>query len=127
MFSRASPPAKRVNWSLDVTEWKRTCRWTPTVSHYAHDFETDWDQAKTRLVRRDFPSTALKIATGATKVVMEVDDPSGDRDACVVLVVWLVRDSGFWRVTHLGFETGKRSIDGKIPPPLVQTVSTQES
>ena len=37
---------------------------------------------------------------------VKLDDIKAERNpnARVVLVVWLVKDSGFWRVTHLGFD-----------------------
>jgi hypothetical protein len=54
---------------------------------------------------------------------MEVRDPSGDPAAGVVLVAWLAKDSGFWRISHFGFDAGRRTIDGKIPPPLVQSLA----
>jgi hypothetical protein len=44
------------------------------------------------------------------EVLMEVDDPSGDPNARVVMIVYLARDKGFWRVLHLGFDQTRRSI-----------------
>ena len=34
--------------------------WTPTVSHYVHDFEPDWAKSQGRFVRRDLPSAGLR-------------------------------------------------------------------
>lgn len=88
--------------------------WTPTVSHYAHDFETDWERAKQRLILRESNEAATKKQNAAEKsVAMLVNDPSGDPNARVVLLVWLVKDGGFWRVTHLGFDPQRRSIEGR--------------
>ncbi len=86
-------------------------RWTPTVSHYVYDFETRWDQAKKRFVRLG-PRAAKGSDSGAMEceVIMEVDAPSGDPNARVVLVVYFARDNGFWRVVHLGFDPTRRSI-----------------
>jgi hypothetical protein len=64
-----------------------------------------------RLVRRH-----LKSSQGGDndfeqcEVVMEVDDPSGDPNARVVMIIWLARDNGFWRVVHLGFDATARSV-----------------
>ena len=92
-------------------------RWTPTVSHYVKDFPTDWAAAQARMQRR--PVTRLGKQTEAAnaddecEVAMVVRDPGGDPNAQVVLLVWLARDSGFWRVTHLGFDPTARDITGK--------------
>lgn len=77
--------------------------WTPAVSHYAGDFETDWEKARARMVNRG----VTKAASGdisETELAMVVSDRSGDPAASVVMRVWLARDGGMWRVTHLGFE-----------------------
>ncbi len=87
--------------------------WTPTVAHYVKNFQTDWDRARSRF-RQTQPKA---ISTGdasamACEVLMELDDPSGDPNAKVVMVIWMAQDKGFWRVVHLGFETGARSLAG---------------
>jgi hypothetical protein len=92
--------------SLSREEWlyEVVSKWTPTVSHYVPDFPVDWEKAEKRLKLRG----PIESAEGATTcdVLMEVDNVKAGRDpnARVVLVVWLVKDSGFWRVTHLGFD-----------------------
>lgn len=88
-------------------------RWTPTVSHYTGDFDTDWDAARKRF-RRVISRTAEgdNVSPDECAVVMEVDDPNGDLNARVLLVVYMAKDSGFWRVTHLGFDPTRRSIEG---------------
>lgn len=87
-------------------------RWTPTVSHYVQDFETEWETASLRLVHRDLLVGQLSDAsTPECKVMMEVDDPKGDPNARVVLIVWMAKDTGLWRVIHLGFDTQRRSIE----------------
>ncbi len=92
-------------------------RWTPTVSHYLADFPAAWATAEARMHRRPVTRSG-KQAEGAIsddecEVAMVVRDPGGDPNAQVVLLVWLVRDSGFWRVTHLGFDPSARAIKGK--------------
>ncbi len=102
--------------SLSRDEWVHNVvyRWTPTVSHYVADFPTTWEQASTRLVNRktdaiaDHPSGAK-----LSEIAMEVDDPSGDANARVILLVWLAQDDGFWRVTQLGFDRTRRSLGEK--------------
>ena len=86
--------------------------WAPTVSHYVGDFETDWGQAAARLVRAK-ASKNQKASPEETEVYMELADPGGDPKARVVMVIWMVQDGGFWRVTHLGFDPTKRSVGNK--------------
>lgn len=88
--------------------------WAPTVSHYVSDFETEWDKAAARFVRRDLkPVKDSKNGAKECEVAMELADPNGDPKARVVMVVWMVQDGGFWRVTHLGFDPTKRSVGNK--------------
>ncbi|MGB2985895.1 MAG: hypothetical protein WBE26_08425 [Phycisphaerae bacterium] len=86
--------------------------WTPTVSHYVDNFETAWERAKARFVRGS-PRLVNGADADATEceVLMELEDPSGDPSARVVMIVWLAQDSGFWRVVHLGFDPTRRSIE----------------
>jgi hypothetical protein len=90
-------------------------RWTPTVAHYVGDFETERSKASARLIRRVSKATAGDGARfEETEVLMEVNDPSGDPSARVVMVVWLAKDKGMWRVVHLGFDPHTRSISDLI-------------
>jgi len=86
--------------------------WAPTVSHYVGDFETEWDKAAARLVRATAPSDQ-PANPEETEVYMELADPGGDPKARIVMVIWMARDGGFWRVTHLGFDPTKRSVGNK--------------
>jgi hypothetical protein len=86
--------------------------WAPTVSHYVGDFETEWGKAAARLVRAK-SNTDLKANADETEVYMELADPNGDPKARVVMVIWMVQDEGFWRVTHVGFDPTKRSVGNK--------------
>ena len=93
-------------------------RWTPTVAHYLGDFPADWESARTRLVRRDAKADpSAKDAVEMSEVAMEVRDPGGDPRANAVMLAWLVKDKGLWRVTHFGFELGRRSIRGEAAKP----------
>ena len=94
-------------------------RWTPTVSHYAADLPTDWASAGGRLVRRASKTAAgTAIATSAAddeaEVVLEVHRPGDDPASKVVLVVWLAKDNGYWRVMPPGFDR-KRSVAAQAP------------
>ncbi len=102
----------RKGMSPDEFVYNVVYRWTPTVSHYVDNFETDWESAKARFVRGGpEPANRPDANPNECKVLMELDDPSGEPDARVVMVVWLARDSGFWRVLHLGFDPRRRSIE----------------
>lgn len=85
--------------------------WTPTVAHYARELETEWAKASPRLVRRG-PTAPKDAKEGAAEcdVLMQLADPSGDPNASVVLVVWMVQDAGYWRVAHLGFDPTRRTL-----------------
>ena len=89
-------------------------RWTPTVSHYVHDFETEWEKTDARLATSR-PRTATGVATNTNQrqVLMQVNDQSGDPNARAVLVVSLVQDKGYWRVLGLWFDPYRRSIKSR--------------
>jgi hypothetical protein len=104
----------RTTISGDEFVYNVVYRWTPTVSHYVDNFQTDWEEAKARLVRSE-TETAEPPADSATaecEVLMELEDPSGDRNARVVMIIWMARDRGYWRVVHLGFDPKRRSLGG---------------
>jgi hypothetical protein len=86
--------------------------WAPTVSHYVGDFETEWDKAAARLVHGRLAKDS-KTNLEECEVQMELADPRGDPKARVVMVIWLVKDEGFWRATHLGFDSTRRSVGNK--------------
>ena len=82
--------------------------WTPTVSHYVGGFDTEWAKAEPRLVQ-----SAVRTDGEGTKkceVRMELADPDGDPGASVVMITWLTRDKGLWRVTHVGFDRTRRKL-----------------
>ena len=86
-------------------------RWTPTASHYVSNFETDWEKAQKRYVRTETKRPATSAGdVPECEVRIQLDDPSGDPNARVVMIVWLAKDSGLWRVLHLGFDPTTRSI-----------------
>lgn len=91
-------------------------RWTPTVSHYAGDLPEDWASASGRLVRRA-PKASPSPAGDPeeAEVALEVNRPGEDPRAKVVLVVWLAKDNGYWRVMHLGFDRKSRSVAAREP------------
>ncbi len=85
--------------------------WAPTVAHYVGDFETEWEKASARCVRRESnPAKESKGGATEAEIAMQVRDPGGDPNASVVLLVWLAQDEGYWRVTHLGFDPTRRTM-----------------
>jgi len=99
--------------SLSRDEWiyQVVYHWTPTISHYVGDFPTTWEQAKTRLINRKIETVAdHRDGAKRCELAMVVNDPGGDPNARVVLLVWLELDKGFWRVTHFGFDRTRRSL-----------------
>jgi len=86
--------------------------WAPTVSHYAGDFDTEWGKAAARFVRKDLkPVKEAKTEATECEIAMQLADPSGDPKASVVMLVWLAQDGGYWRVTHLGFDPTRRTLE----------------
>lgn len=97
---------RRSNWTRADFITDRVYHWTPTLSHYAHDFDDEFAKAEPRMV----VTPASKDVPPRCAVRMEAADPSGDPAAQVVVMVWLAKDDGFWRVTQVGFDTGRRSL-----------------
>lgn len=94
-------------------------RWTPSVDHYASDFEEDFAAATSK-----FKNRGMNRSTGGdtmeVELAMELTDRQAGPSAHVVMVVYLAQDSGFWRVLHFGFEP-KRVLahgpsSGSSPP-----------
>lgn len=86
-------------------------RWAPTLGHYAQQFDTDWKSAESSLVLQGPVEEVSSDATRSKAIVLrEVADPAGDPNAGAVLAVWMIKERGFWRVTHVGFLSGVRTI-----------------
>ena len=81
--------------------------WTPTVAHYMDDINEDYATAEKRFVTKRAKGIADRL-----QVMTTLRDPDGDPLAQVVLVVTLVRDEGYWRVLHVGFDPTRRSPAG---------------
>lgn len=96
--------------------------WTPTISHYVRDIETDLDGLKSRLVVSKVRETN---GTKECNVFLEVADPSGDPNARVVLAVYMAQDSGHWRVLHFGFVQNRRSISTRAVSPTEKEGQTR--
>jgi len=97
-------PLSRKEFLFDVVN-----RWTPTVSHYLGTLDLAWPESKSRLVATI--ATDEKNANGKdAKVMVELPDPAGDPHASVVLVVRLVRESGYWRVVRLEYDMAHRRL-----------------
>jgi len=101
---------RRNRRSLSRDEFIHTVvsQWTPTVSHYACSFETDRGTARACFVVRA-PESEASVPQEC-EVLMEVVDPDGNASAGAVMVIYMVKDGGYWRVTHLGFKPARRSI-----------------
>ncbi len=104
-------------------------RWTPTVSHYVGDFGATWESARKRFRRRTMtPIERSPDGAKECEIAFEVDDPSGDPSARVVLLVWLAQDKGLWRVLHFGFDPTTRTVQGTalVRPPPPRRISVQK-
>jgi len=97
--------------SRDEALFNFVYRWTPTVSHYAEQFPVEWQAAEARLLQVG-PKSPAEAQGGAKEcqVLIEVQDPGGDPNAGAVLVVWLVEDTGYWRVLRAGFAPKLRAL-----------------
>lgn len=99
----------RTSLTAEEVTYHVVYHWTPTLSHYAANFPTTWDEAKSRLVvRKVGPGKNSKISEA--EVALQVADPSGDPKASVVLLTWLAQEEGYWRVLHFGFDSRKRTL-----------------
>ena len=97
--------------SRDEFVYNVVFHWTPTVSHYVGEFDTEWTDAEPRLLQSAVHTDGAE--GGGTKkceVRMELADPDGDPRAGVVMIAWLAQDKGLWRVTHVGFDRKRRQL-----------------
>lgn len=83
-------------------------RWTPIVSHYISSIDIDRADIEERFAQKG-PTAVKGEDLMASQVLMELDDPSGDPNARVVLAVDLVQEKNHWRVLRLSFPP-RRSI-----------------
>lgn len=85
--------------------------WTPTVSYYVGDIDTDWQKAKAQFVKLG-PNPLPNSTDGAQQcqVVVPFADPGGDPNASVLLAIHLVQDGGYWRVLKLSFVPRARAL-----------------
>ncbi|MEK6798464.1 MAG: hypothetical protein AABZ12_05840 [Planctomycetota bacterium] len=105
---------RRNHSSLDGDEFlfNVVYHWTPTVAHYAGDFPETPEDAQRRFVQRP----AKQASSGSnspeeSELAIELADPGGDPAARVVMLAWLAKDRGFWRVVHFGFDQRIRSLN----------------
>ncbi len=86
--------------------------WSPTIGQYVGDIGSSLEPMETRLIQR-----GLRQMAGADDGVMEckilinLDDPNGDPNAAVVLVLSMVQENKHWRVDRLEFAPTVRSLD----------------
>ncbi len=108
--------ASRNRTSLSRDEYVHhvVTHWTPAVAHYAGDFEVEAGKALGRFKNRGTSKSSGGDVTEC-ELAMEVADPSGDPAAQVVMVAWLAKDGGLWRVLHFGFEPKRTLANAKIP------------
>jgi hypothetical protein len=83
-------------------------QWTPTVSNYVADFPATLDDAAKRLVQRSAGPNEIELG-------MVVKAPGTDPKAQAVLLVWLAKDKGLWRILHFGFDNKQRALARRIP------------
>jgi hypothetical protein len=81
--------------------------WTPTVSYYVDDFPQTLEEASKRLVPRS-------VAEDEAELAMTVNAPGNPPEAQVVMLIWLAKDRGMWRVLHFGFDNKSRTL-GRAP------------
>jgi hypothetical protein len=82
--------------------------WAPMLARYVDSLGMDRQTAQTRM--REGPTASQDPDKTRTNVFFEVADPSGRREANVVVRVYLVREEGFWRVGHVGFVHERRHL-----------------
>lgn len=86
--------------------------WAPTVGLYVGDIDSSFEKMETRFVQR-----GLRQVTGAAEGVMEckilivLNEPSGNPNAAVVLALAMIQEEKHWRVERLAFAPTVRSLD----------------
>ncbi|MCK4658334.1 MAG: hypothetical protein KAV82_02330 [Phycisphaerae bacterium] len=86
--------------------------WTPTLGHYANNFNFTLAEAKQRMQRDTQKNVArMQICkSGEAHVLLEVQDPSGDPNASVIIRIRLVQEEGRWRVWWVGYDWPQRHL-----------------
>ncbi len=107
-------PSEKMKIDSGEYLYKVVYHWTPTVSHYVSQFPQTFEEAKERFVVR---SPRGLDPMNYADVLLEVDDPKAEpgTDSSAVLVVYLGRDTGYWRVIHFGFDMPKKANGDPIP------------
>ena len=90
--------------------YRQVHHWTPVVSHYAGDFETEWEEAAARFVRRALSPGGDSNTATECAVFMTLQSPDEDPNAGVILVIRLTQEDGCWRVLNLGFTPDRRTL-----------------
>ena len=108
----ANAIAARNKTKLDNDEfvYSAVYHWTPTVSYYAAGFPQAVEEAESRLIQRTATDDEAELA-------MELADPKSDPNGQVVMLVWLAKDKGLWRVVHFGFDQ-RRTLQAARPSPV---------
>jgi len=101
-------------------------RWTPTVSHYVKDFPASWEEAEERLIATMPQPVGDDADAMKCRVLLELEDPSGDPHASVVLMVQMVQDKGYWRVFGLEYDPQHRKI-ARPEKPTDESAPTSEA
>ena len=96
--------------SDDEFVYQQVNGWAPTVSHYVDSFETDWAKAEAR-----FKVKRTRVEE-VRRVLLPVDDPSGDPHAGAVVAVDVVLEktnddeAGMYRVLRVSFDDPSGTI-----------------
>jgi hypothetical protein len=94
--------------------------WTPTVLYYVQDFPVTLDEAGQRIVERSVSDDEAELA-------MVVNAPGAAPSAQVVMLIWLAKDKGLWRVLHFGFDGRVRSVGPAKPKPAPESAGADDA
>ncbi len=105
IFARAA----RKSFGRDESVQRLVWRWGPVLGHYREGFPSDLASARKRLVLAHRTKDESGVVERA-RVELELASPDGNANASVVAQFQLVRESGYMRVSQVGFVKGRRHI-----------------
>ncbi len=89
--------------------------WSPTIGQYVGDIDSSFETMKARLIQRGLRQKAgADEGVKECKILVKLDDPSGDPNAAVVLALAMIQENKHWRVERLAFAPTVRSLDSLI-------------
>ena len=105
----------RSSYDRDEFIYNVVYRWSPTVSFYINDFPKTQAEAERRFIVRPVSERdRVDPESEEIAIAMTVTPSEGDAHSQVIMMIWLARDEGLWRVVHFGFDQQRRSLTDAV-------------